>query len=409
MANSQAPGAEDRFEAARPRANSRPNFKRVAALTLSALGVLGGGASTASAAASAFPIETELQMVEDVAPQVTLDQLKGEIREVFGRAPRTRAETFRRLDSLELKGILHREYSPTGRTILSELSQLTRQDLARGVHRRNLIRDVVRHLDNPELMKQGERDTCAAAGLQHLLASRDPTQYVHLARGLVSAEGTVITRQGQTLERVEHSIDDDSGRSEVSSVMQSAIMDYANGPEIYSNRQDLSTGTHAPHLHEANPFIAGSGHRDGGHPGLFPGEITRGLSALFGTAETVFVAPDEQMGRRSDMNRILQDDGVIVAGVRWDQGTHLLVIKEVSSDGVVAWNPWGESGRSQRVEAPASFDRFGSGMTPLMMSQDESHNRPDYEVLSATGLIKFSTEEFFSRLQSFEAASRVGD
>lgn len=382
------------FWEAQQRDSFRPQWRRAALAGLSLFGSAFGVASFAPTAMAASPTVVELEAV-------TSQDLKDAIQESFGRAPRSRREAFELVDSLGLKGILG-EQNTDGRSVTELLQDFTTRPLARGVHRRKTMLTLLRQLDNPELMKQGERGACAAAGLQHLLASRDPAQYVSLVSDLASPEGVATLNNGQTISRVEDSISDDSGRDEVSRLLQSAFLEYGNGPESYSNRQDLSTGAHDPALHQANPWVVDSGHQEGGHSGLYPNEITRVLKGLFphNESRTVFVDPSKTDTHYDTLQDIVSRGDIALVGLRWDEGAHLLVVKEVHDDYVLAWNPWGEAREREREQTVDPF--FHRGMMPMMAPAGE--DGPERETLSETGLLKMDRRIFQNHLLVYEAS-----
>lgn len=361
---------------------------------LTSLSLLAGstGAAIASPTLQAQPRDASV----DLTQTISLEDLKESIRESFGRAPRSRREAYQRLDALQERGILDKT-DRSGTALMDCLHDLNTQPLARGINRRDLLLTTLRQLDNPELMKQGERGACAAAGLQHVLAERDPLQYVNVVSGLTSPQGVATLDSGVELQRVEDTIRDDSDRDVVSRLMQSALIEYGNGSESYSNREDLSTGTHDPDLHQANPWMADSGHRDGGHSGLYPNEITRVLDALFpGDAQTHFVDPTESGRHLEQIRQSVADGKVVLAGLLWDEAAHLVVIKSADDGHLTAWNPWGESGRQENRDP---FDNWGSPM-PVMMAP--TGDGPEREELNETGRFKISEEAFEQRLLVYE-------
>jgi hypothetical protein len=377
------------------------DWKRAALTGLSLIGGVSGATALAPRVqAATLPTTTKI----DLSVSRSLEDLKESIGESFGRSRRDRREAYQRLDSLQARGILGKS-DEAGRTLVDDLYDLNTQPLAKKVHRRKLMMAVLRHLDNPELMKQGERGACAAAGLQHVLAARDPAQYVKVVRGLASPGGQATLNSGERLRRVDHSIRDDSDRDVASRLVQSALIEYGNGPESYSNKKDLSTGPHSEGLHQANPWVPNSGHQEGGHSGLYPAEISRVMKALFGgDAQVQFVDPDLKTQHLDKIREAVSDGEVVLAGLRWDKGAHLVVIKEVHDDHLVAWNPWGNSGRQQ--EESGFDDGFSVSFAPMLMPASQKSG-PEREDLNETGRFRISAKTFQDNLLVYEVTGNT--
>lgn len=94
------------------------------------------------------------------------------------------------------------------------------------IDRVEILNTVVGQLAEPERIKQGGRDTCAAATIQYMLARRDPAEYARIVSGLIEGmDDRVRLRDGTTLRRVPSSINEDnSDRNQVDRLVQSSLM-----------------------------------------------------------------------------------------------------------------------------------------------------------------------------------------
>lgn len=346
----------------------QPSLARVGFL---ALGLLGG--STA--------VQASVQTLEraDTSP------LRQRLEEVFSRK-RQRRRVLETLDSLELSGRLERTASD-GTTLLENLEKVSVQELGPRVDRKELLEKLLTHLTQPERMTQGDRGTCAPTGIQHVLADRYPAEYVRLVSGLASPQGSVTTANGESLVRVERSIKDKSGRDLPSRLIQSALMDYGNGSETYDHRKDWHTGEQdqIAVLHQANPWVEGSGHLENGHPGLYPNEVTRVLRAVLpGAADTYFVNPERSLEHLNNLRGAHQRGETVVVGLKWRDSAHLLVVKEVAADHLVLWNPWGQDNL-------------------------EEQPGPERKLLNKHGRVRIDNDVIQERLQVYEIGGKLED
>ncbi|HEY9766094.1 MAG TPA: hypothetical protein V6C82_07000 [Chroococcales cyanobacterium] len=113
--------------------------------------------------------------------------------------------------------------------LLDNLSKLATQPLAAGMKRGELLSSTLGEIADPASINQGNRQTCAAATAQILLAKENPAEYARIVAGLASPKGKVVLANGQTLERDKNWKQDNSGRSITGSLTQSAFMQYASG------------------------------------------------------------------------------------------------------------------------------------------------------------------------------------
>jgi hypothetical protein len=104
-----------------------------------------------------------------------------------------------------------------------------------------LLGEVMRNIANPGRITQGLKGTCAATCVEIYLAEREPVEYARLCAGLVSVEGKVKLRNGETLSRDEDVLIADEHefrRSPISRIFQVACMEYAYPELDYRNDVD---------------------------------------------------------------------------------------------------------------------------------------------------------------------------
>jgi len=92
-----------------------------------------------------------------------------------------------------------------------------------------LVRQVVRHVDNPLRVQQGiGRGTCGAGVIEYLLLRHDASEFVRLIDGLTGFNQEVKTRGGRTLKLPRTAIPrDETGRIDIDRLFQSTIMNHA--------------------------------------------------------------------------------------------------------------------------------------------------------------------------------------
>lgn len=140
----------------------------------------------------------------------------------------SKAEDRDRLGRLLQAGTLAKKDS-TGATALANLGALARIDVPAGAPytAMGIVSEVVGHLDNPELLHQDSKNTCAATTVSYVLLTTQPAEYVRLTAGL-AGPGSVKLQTGRTLTRVGDSLaKDDTNRDDVMRLMQAAFMDEA--------------------------------------------------------------------------------------------------------------------------------------------------------------------------------------
>lgn len=114
-----------------------------------------------------------------------------------------------------------------GATLLQHLHDIATKELARGVNRQEVLDGVIGHLADPERIRQGNRNTCAATSIQYMLARQNPNEYARLVSGLVDARrDSVELADGSPLRRNQSALaEDDSGRNQVDRLLQSGFME----------------------------------------------------------------------------------------------------------------------------------------------------------------------------------------
>ncbi len=312
--------------------------------------------------------------------QARLDTLDGQLRDILGR--RGSRGVSDQLTQMRDEGVLL-DSDSENMTTLDRLQRLATLPLGDGLDRRRLLSSTLDHLHDPETISQKDQGSCVPASVQYQLAETQPAEYARLVEGLASAGGQVVTQKGELLEREPESARRPGGRDLTSSLLQDSFTEFANGPEDYDPRRDVSTGDHDPSLHQANPYIENSGHMEGGHPGLYPHEVRRLADAVLpGRFENRYVPQGEPGGALDEMQQSLEQDGTVLAGLKWARGGHRLVVTGMDEESVTLWNPWGEDNGSTSGGAPSR------------------------DVLSRRGAISMSREMFSERLQTYVVSTQ---
>jgi hypothetical protein len=126
-----------------------------------------------------------------------------------------------------------------GKSLLANLSTLATQPLADGIDRQDLLADVLAHVEDPITISQKQQNTCGPTTGQLILAKQEPAEYVRLAAGLATPEGSVTLQNGETIKRKPDWNDaNDDERTVGNQLFQSALMEYANGKYDYDNVND---------------------------------------------------------------------------------------------------------------------------------------------------------------------------
>ncbi|PIQ23257.1 hypothetical protein COW36_18825 [bacterium (Candidatus Blackallbacteria) CG17_big_fil_post_rev_8_21_14_2_50_48_46] len=207
--------------------------------------------------------------------------------------------------------------------------------------RMTLIRSALQELAFPEKIEQHSKGTCAPTTVQILLSLKNPELYLQLLADLASPSGEVardhlngnrgMEREADTL------IDDRSGRSLSSRLIQPAFMEYANGDQSYDNQKDRNSDGKSE------------------YSGLDEKGAVRLSEALFGAGSYAFryvhahPDPSWQGFEKSEIlfNEIqtaLSQGEPVPVGLRWGESAHkiLLTALDPSDQKAYFMNPWGE-------------------------------------------------------------------
>lgn len=181
------------------------------------------------------------------------------------------------LQDLAIRGRLAETDLSGGRSMMENLASLASQPVAPGVDRAQLLSEVVQEVAEPVSIAQEARNTCGATTAQIYLANRNGAEYVRLAAGLASPEGTARLQDGTTMQRdpnwnADNDLSGGVPRTSSSRLLQPAFMDVASWGD-YQNSSDtnelLNTGL--------------------GYPGVMPGRMARLVEGLTGESFTAGV------------------------------------------------------------------------------------------------------------------------
>lgn len=216
-----------------------------------------------------------------------------------------------------------------GNTLLSSLHKLATEPLSpelaqNGVTRQSLLGSIMDECAHPGNVNQSNRGTCTVTTMQYMLCEQNPAEYGRIMHGLLT-DGSVTLRNGDTLTREADSIAPDTAvsRSASERIFQSAMMEYANGSENYSNLDDRSRGKRLIFFNYD-------------HGGLYDKQAERGLEALFG----------RDFDRTGDVLDTVRDRSPADTYVHmaWGEdkgGGHAVVVTRVENGRVYFRNPWG--------------------------------------------------------------------
>lgn len=98
-----------------------------------------------------------------------------------------------------------------------------------GIESDLVVRQALRHVDNPLRVQQGAgRGTCGAGVIEYLLLRRDASEFVRIVDGITGFSGETKLKSGRTLKLPRTAIErDDTGRTDVDRLFQSTIMNHA--------------------------------------------------------------------------------------------------------------------------------------------------------------------------------------
>ena len=236
-----------------------------------------------------------------------------------------------------------------GKSLLANLSELAKQPLAEGIDRKALLADVIANVDDPITISQRQQNTCGPTTGQLMLARQQPSEYVRLAAGLASPEGSVQLQNGDTIKREADWNDrPEDGRTLGNRLFQSSLMEYANGKFDYSNVND----TRKVKLGPVDLDI----------PGLLPNEMVNLAEALTGGDHKIdFSIMSDRVSRtfREALEKagpgcevpILVNYNVENQGVKSTAPHYMLVTGFDAESGMVeVSNPWGREEKISLTE-----------------------------------------------------------
>lgn len=255
-------------------------------------------------------------------------------RKLFSIAVKTDYEGLNSLAKLIDSGAIAQQDSK-GQTMLTNLSdpKLDGEDL----------NSIMTMLAEPGPIKQSNRGTCAVTSALWDFASRDPAELSRIYADLIR-DGKSTLRNGEVLELEQEDLAvDDSGRTKAERVLQSVLMEFANGAS-----HDYHNGTD-----QSDPRVSGQGK-------TFKGQSTDAIRHLV----SAWYNKDYEVLRRNQVNLDAEGKPVepLHVCLHWrdgpdnDQGGsgssvhkyHMVTLVEVKRlpDGrmvAVIRNPWGRS------------------------------------------------------------------
>jgi hypothetical protein len=245
------------------------------------------------------------------------------------------------LQKLLLDDALPGEKAYIGNTdVLSGLHGLLTQRLASGVDRAALLTDAVQELAWPPSVAQGDRNTCAPTVVQIHLMLEHPAEHLRLLSGMASPGGRVTLRGGRELVREPGAESQEIyKRSTPQRLLSPAMMEYANGTEQYDPERDI-------HLDVNGQETWG---------GLSPAQVDHLLEGIhggeFAFADMVY-GNDSRDAAWALMEEELQSGNSVVAGIRWRNGGHKVLVTGLETAEGLDWvriiNPWGQEERLPR-------------------------------------------------------------
>ncbi|MBK9261910.1 MAG: peptidoglycan-binding protein [Polyangiaceae bacterium] len=224
----RAVGANPGTPAARPapRANPRPNLPTDAAYFIDGAALPSVGHAAADDPDSPPPFGLGTPLVPPGTPlasdrQAMLDR----IRRVIGEDA---SATFA-LERLFAAGRLHAGKLLPNLNAFATTKRHPELLLQGGIDSDLLVRQVVRHVDNPLRIQQGYgRGTCGAGVIEYLLLRHDASEFVRVVDGITSFSGQAKLRSGRTITLPRTAIPrDDTARIDIDRLFQSTIMNHA--------------------------------------------------------------------------------------------------------------------------------------------------------------------------------------
>lgn len=134
--------------------------------------------------------------------------------------------------------------------------QLAKEAGRNGLQQLPFAEQLIREAADPGQISQRQHNTCGATTIEYLVAKKNPAEFVRIASALASPEGIVTFAGGQQVDiHKSHGLDfDNSGRTDVDRLMQSALMDAGRTglfDRHYDNRVDK--GSFLPNMAGFSP------------------------------------------------------------------------------------------------------------------------------------------------------------
>jgi len=301
----------------------------------------------------------------------------------------------------------------TGNSLVSNLQSLRAQSFAReGEHKLDgsqIYSEVLGQTAQPGSIHQGSRGTCTVTTMEHLQATREPSEYVRIMKGLTGSSGTVRMRNGDALTRDSGLVaPDDSGRSAASRVYQASMMEFANGPD-QDYRNDK--GGHF-NQKDGTPLLDDRGKLIGGLPmknlervsdALMEGDFRYREGSMQGADPKTIT---------SDIQGALSDKKAVQVGMRWSRnpndrdGYHALSVYKMDDKYVYLRNPWGvgENGHTDPntgvVRQALRPDPKTAGASPFGFPGGQAVSDPTLPTGEA-GTLRMKREDFYANLDSY--------
>ncbi|HEY9897864.1 MAG TPA: hypothetical protein V6D00_01670, partial [Pantanalinema sp.] len=225
-----------------------------------------------------------------------------------------------------------------------------------GISTAEILANAVQELDQPGIIHQSDRGTCAATTVQYYMASNHPAEYAKLVSGLV-CDGEAPMASGNKLVLDPGSISrDTSSRNHVDRMFQTAMMDRSELGD-YNNATDR--------------------HSDGS-AGMTQNDVTRlmndATNGKDGNFQTV------QGNSDAIIKRIAQSTarGVEVpVGMKWAvsgmHAGHEMLVTKIEGDKVYLRNPWGKDERGSTAMGPQRQVLNGNGDIVMSLSEFQAN------------------------------------
>ncbi|HRI68987.1 MAG TPA: peptidoglycan-binding domain-containing protein [Polyangium sp.] len=199
-----------------------------------------------------------------------------------------------------------------------------------------IVRQVVRHVDNPLRVQQGiGRGTCGAGVIEYLLLRHDASEFVRLVNGLTGFSGEATLRKGRTIKMPRTAIPrDETGRTDTDRLFQSTIMNHASAMSWifdYDNPKDDESFWSSIKGNSQMPIW--------GFTSMYEdvlGESRTSVSLMLHSRDQLLDAAVADVSRGQRVPVILEFTSLHWLNVEWlerDSGGHLA--------SVVLRNPWG--------------------------------------------------------------------